>query len=891
MESTPSRHGGKKQVQVQSSATLPRVGSLDSTESAVQSVTRQVRVVQSSQSIQEDEDAPGGLSLLLNLYRFNERITMRAKSLASMLTGTGSSKAWSPGVLERSLYDGKKRDDDSSDILNIKELFRGSSDAFPDSDPNILQFHLSPWARIVELIRLISVVGTCITAPLSFILAGEWALPDSVPGGHALLAMDCSFDVVYAVCLVIRFRISFLHPLTKKEVTDPLKIRRYFTGSFVWWLEAISVFSHLWLGLGASLLLNNLKIIRVGPLLKSPDALWRWEDSKLVRLGRPPFLLVLAAHWTACLLFTLGGFRDELMRDETEYATKFNMGYGISGEVSGGVSLYFMAFVEALYMLTGAMDNPLGDGGPRNKDFGALLMIAIFGPVGCVVVALFISAIMREQQRALALDSKHEESKAFMERALQILEIPDQLQQRVLSMHLFQKFEHDVEAFNSLFEKKNLSKPLENTLLVYLYRDGVAQSPYFRGKDPNYIIAVLQVLEDEVYLPGDYVARRGEVAHAMYFVSRGVLSIHVPDHEDEQNVDKAKEIKKLSIGEQFGEIALVKDTVRTAWVRADTYAIVSALPSKSIRHVWDFYPREKEELVRTVEAHAKRDRERKAKQRWERGLAGATVTPWKIRGMPSTHSLPKPKGEDGVKSSKSVTFEGQAQSEQSEQSDGADTPKSTASREPSPAAADVGEFVGRRLQAVEGRMDELLRRQSSLERVLTEELARLQKTLLSGTGSPPSHAEEKERGSWKLPLEEKWTQRSAKGDQEPRKRSKQKVRRVLADRPCLDLITAEEAVVAQERVSPVPHQPDHETAGGSRLSPVPAQAAGMPEAALEPLQGSRSSAASADRRPSQDAASPSWLPSAPLVDPELVTLQVESGTTLSVEDIKLPKHA
>ena len=82
--------------------------------------------------------------------------------------------------------------------------------------------------------------------------------------------------------------------------------------------------------------------------------------------------------------------------------------------------------------------------------------------------------------------------------------------------------------------------------------------------------------------------------------------------------------------------------------------------------------------------------------------------------------------------------------------------------------------------------------------------------------------------------------------QEPRKRSKQKVRRVLADRPCLDLITAEEAaarqrsssrvpvllsfdeaflvlgagcwheVVAQERVSPVPHQPDHETAGGSR---------------------------------------------------------------------------
>lgn len=35
----------------------------------------------------------------------------------------------------------------------------------------------------------------------------------------------------------------------------------------------------------------------------------RWEDNIVVRLGRPVVLLVLGAHWTACLLFTLGGFR------------------------------------------------------------------------------------------------------------------------------------------------------------------------------------------------------------------------------------------------------------------------------------------------------------------------------------------------------------------------------------------------------------------------------------------------------------------------------------------------------------------------------------------------------------------------------------------------------
>ena len=37
-----------------------------------------------------------------------------------------------------------------------------------------------------------------------------------------------------------------------EEVTDPVRIRRYFTDSMIWWLEAISVFSHVWLGLPSS---------------------------------------------------------------------------------------------------------------------------------------------------------------------------------------------------------------------------------------------------------------------------------------------------------------------------------------------------------------------------------------------------------------------------------------------------------------------------------------------------------------------------------------------------------------------------------------------------------------------------------------------------------------
>mmetsp|Transcript_65487 Transcript_65487/g.156477 ORF Transcript_65487/g.156477 Transcript_65487/m.156477 type:complete len:859 (-) Transcript_65487:35-2611(-) len=814
-----TKRGSASQGQVQPGPAAPALAnakgqlaakrSRESVESNASIVTRKeaVRVVSTEKS-EHSEEPPGGLSLLLGLYRFNQRITLHARFIVSSLTGgesRGSKSRWTPGLLERSLYNGEHHDKGSSDILNIQELFHGAETTrdLTVQQHFVCRFHLSTLARRIELVRLLCVVCTCITAPLSFILSGDWNSPELVPGGRLLLGFDCAMDVIFAICLALRFRISFLHPITKKEVTDVLKIRHYYTNSVVWWLQLISAFSYCWLGFGATLLLNNLKLVRVGPLLRAPDALWRMEDKPVVRLGRPVVLLVLGAHWTACLLFTLGGFREELIERAHDYATTFSLGYGISGEVSGGVSLYFMAFVEALYMLTGALDNPLGDGGPRDKDFGSLLMVSIFGPVGCVVVALFISAIMREQQRALALDSKHEENKAFMERALQILEIPPELQQRVLSMHLFQKFEHDVEALNSLFEKKNLSKALENTLLVYLYRETVVCSPYFRNKDPNYIIAVVNVLEDQVFLPGDYVARKGEVATSMYFVSRGDLTILIPDHEDENNVLKAKEIKKMGVGEQFGEIALVKDTVRTAWVRANTYVIVSALPSSSIRHVWVFYPKEREELLRTVEQHAERDRKRKVKQRWEKGLGAATVTPWKIKGGPgSTASFasgtpPSPTAQDSrLKSGKTVKFSGLDQREETESRSESESPKSAQSRaEPESPVFHFGEeVVTRRLQAMENRMDEVLRRQSSLERNVMESLMKIQKNLEKRAG-----LEEKERQRhWQLP-EEKWIQK--KVPEEGRRRAR-RARKSTEGRPCVDLTGLDPAAASDTAMPP-----------------------------------------------------------------------------------------
>ena len=64
------------------------------------------------------------------------------------------------------------------------------ADPIKSPSPPRLQFYeLVNWMKRSEAKR-----GTCIAAPLSFILSGDWNSPDLVPGGRALLAFDCDLN-------------------------------------------------------------------------------------------------------------------------------------------------------------------------------------------------------------------------------------------------------------------------------------------------------------------------------------------------------------------------------------------------------------------------------------------------------------------------------------------------------------------------------------------------------------------------------------------------------------------------------------------------------------------------------------------------------------------------
>lgn len=515
----------------------------------------------------------------------------------------------------------------STKMSNLRQLEQVSHDATcgsldddeflyrmeQDQDPSLvpparIRCMLNPKAIAIDSAMVFVVLCSCISAPLTFIWGGTWYEFPLVPGGRHLLCFDLVMDVAFAVHLLVRLNMTYLDPHRRWEVFTLASILQHHMCSPLYWLLVASTSTYvLIIGFGASLFWNSVKIFRLASLMSLPDSLQSLYEMRLLPIVHQSCALILAGHWLACVLINITGARP----DSTDFRID-----SFTVSVGGRFSLYLKGFVEAVFLLTGAMDNPLGKDTIRENSFEALMLVLVLGPVGVFIISTLVASVMREQELLNVLNNRHSKRMAFTKRALGVLGIPEDLQRRVFSLHYYQIMGHDREALNTLFNGRSLSQPLECALRAYLYLDSVLRSRWFQGKDINYIIAVIQILDDKVYLPGDYAARRGELGTQMFFIARGKLTVLVPHRHTPMCVQAAQPVSEIGPGDFFGEVALIGDCVRTAWVRADTWVLTSTLSRKDITQIWVFFPDEFEALKKSARSVCMRDRRRKAGTCW-----------------------------------------------------------------------------------------------------------------------------------------------------------------------------------------------------------------------------------------------------------------------------------
>jgi len=118
----------------------------------------------------------------------------------------------------------------------------------------------------------------------------------------------------------------------------------------------------------------------------------------------------------------------------------------------------------------------------------------------------------------------------------------------------------------------------------------VANVPLFAGLDAARIAEIAGLLKRQVVPPQFAVVRRGDPADAMFFIMSGDVQ-----------VDITPTPVRLSRGQYFGEIALIRDTVRTATVTTLNECQLLSLGVADFRQLLEHNPGLKATVTRTAE--------------------------------------------------------------------------------------------------------------------------------------------------------------------------------------------------------------------------------------------------------------------------------------------------
>jgi glucose-6-phosphate 1-dehydrogenase len=112
--------------------------------------------------------------------------------------------------------------------------------------------------------------------------------------------------------------------------------------------------------------------------------------------------------------------------------------------------------------------------------------------------------------------------------------------------------------------------------LEVVNRGVVEQVPLFQACDAIFQHNIAMVLKPDVYEPGDFIIRMGELGQEMYFLVKGEVDVIDAD---------GRVINTLGAGSFFGETALLLSAPRTASIRAKEYCDVFILDKSDFNRV------------------------------------------------------------------------------------------------------------------------------------------------------------------------------------------------------------------------------------------------------------------------------------------------------------------
>ncbi|XP_065081032.1 cyclic nucleotide-gated cation channel subunit A [Ochlerotatus camptorhynchus] len=438
--------------------------------------------------------------------------------------------------------------------------------------------------------RWLSVVSLAVLYNIVFVIgrAVFWEINRQAPALWWTLDYLCDF--IYLADTLVHCHEGYLEQ--GLLVRDASKLRRHYFSKQRWWLDVVSMLptdlAYIWWAPSscAATRLPCPIIVRINRLLRLPR-MWEWFDRTETATGYPNafrickvvLAILVLIHWNACLYFAIS------------YALGFstdNWVYNINGAKNLTLSRqYIYSFYWSTLTLTTIGETPT----PENDaeylfvvaDFlaGVLIFATIVGNIGSMISNMNVTRV--------EFQNRMDGVKQYMA----FRKVGGELEARVIRW-----FAYTWAQSGALDEERVLAAlpdKLKAEIAIRVHMDTLKQVRIFQDCEPGLLEALVLKLKLQVFSPGDYICRKGDVGKEMYIVKRGSLSV-VGD-------DGILVLATLGAGSVFGEVSVLEiagnrtGNRRTANVRSIGYSDLFCLAKRDLWETLADYPEARASLT------------------------------------------------------------------------------------------------------------------------------------------------------------------------------------------------------------------------------------------------------------------------------------------------------
>ncbi|XP_019382185.1 PREDICTED: cGMP-gated cation channel alpha-1 [Gavialis gangeticus] len=387
--------------------------------------------------------------------------------------------------------------------------------------------------------------------------------------------LDYSSDIIYLADMFVRTRTGYLEQ--GLLVREENKLRDKYKASLQFKLDFFSVVPtdllYFKLGLNYPELRLN-RLLRVGRMFEFFQRTeTRTNYPNIFRISNLVMYIVIIIHWNACVYYSISKA----------------IGFGADTWVYPDTSdpefaRLIRKYVYSLYWSTLTLTT-IGETPPPVKDSEYFFVVADF-LVGVLIFATIVGNVGSMISNMNAARAEFQARIDAIKQYMHFRNVSKDMEKRVIKW--FDYLWTNKKAVDEREVLKYLPDKLRAEIAINVHLDTLKKVRIFADCEAGLLVELVLKLRPQVYSPGDYICRKGDIGREMYIIKEGKLAV-VAD-------DGITQFVVLSDGSYFGEISILNikgskaGNRRTANIKSIGYSDLFCLSKDDLMEALTEYP-------------------------------------------------------------------------------------------------------------------------------------------------------------------------------------------------------------------------------------------------------------------------------------------------------------